>query len=205
MADDLALERRYGARIAGIDEAGRGPWAGPVVAAAVVLDGAAVPSGIDDSKRLSPRKRAALCAEILAHAETGIGQASVEEIDAMNIAQATALAMRRAVAALRCPPEFALIDGNRVPAGLPCRAMPLIGGDGLSLSVAAASILAKVTRDRIMTALAQAFPGYGWESNAGYGVPAHAAALRRFGITPHHRRSFRPIHNILYQKTALTD
>ncbi|MEM8740204.1 MAG: ribonuclease HII [Pseudomonadota bacterium] len=205
MADDLALERQYGTRIAGIDEAGRGPWAGPVVAAAVVLDEASVPPGIDDSKRLSPRKRAALYAEILAHAETGIGQASVEEIDAMNIAQATALAMRRAVAALRGPPNFALIDGTQVPAGLPCRAKPLIGGDGLCLSVAAASILAKVTRDRIMVRLAQAFPGYGWETNAGYGVPAHAAALRRFGVTPHHRRSFRPIHNMLYQKTALTD
>ena len=130
-------------------------------------------------------------------AAVGVGIASVEEIDALNILRANDLAMLRAIAALDPAPAAALIDGNRVPPGLPCRALALVGGDGRSLSVAAASIIAKVTRDRIMGELAGAHPGYGWERNMGYGTAEHRAALIRFGVTPHHRRSFRPIHNIL--------
>ena len=200
----LGLEDALGARVAGVDEAGRGPWAGPVVAAAVILDPTRLPMSIDDSKRLTALRRAALHDLIREVAEVGVGRASVEEIDAMNIAQATALAMRRAVAALPLAPEVALIDGAHVPPGLPCPARALVGGDGLSLAVAAASIVAKVTRDRIMSDLAREHPGYGWERNAGYGVPEHAAALRRLGVTLHHRRSFRPIHNILCQHHPLT-
>jgi ribonuclease HII len=195
---DLGFETACGvAPVCGIDEAGRGPWAGPVIAAAVILDPSRVPQGIDDSKRLTPRRRALLRDAILDAAEVGTGLASVEEIDALNILQASHLAMRRAVAALPRVPGFALVDGNRLPPGLPCPAECIIGGDGRSLSVAAASIVAKVTRDRLMVALSQQYPGYGWDRNAGYGVPEHAAALKSLGITPHHRRSFAPIHKML--------
>lgn len=194
---DFTLEMRLGPDVAGLDEAGRGPWAGPLLAAAVILDPARIPEGIDDSKRLGPARRARLLEAILATAAVGIGRASVEEIDAMNVSQATSLAMRRAVANLPRRPRLALVDGNRVPPGLPCPARAIVGGDARSLSVAAASIVAKVMRDRIMAELARECPGYGWERNAGYGVPAHAEALRRLGVTLHHRRSFRPIHKML--------
>jgi ribonuclease HII len=192
-----------GATICGVDEAGRGPWAGPVVAAAVVLDRGCIPPGLDDSKKLTPRRRAALFDAVRASASVGVGIASVEEIDALNILRANDLAMLRAVRDLQPAPEAALIDGNRVPPGLPCRARALVGGDGRSLSIAAASIIAKVTRDRIMEELAGTHPGYGWERNRGYGTPEHRAALIRLGVTPHHRRSFRPIHNILCGKHNL--
>jgi ribonuclease HII len=200
---DLTIEEALAARgfprVAGVDEAGRGPLAGPVVAAAVVLDPARIPAGIDDSKTLRAAARARLCAEILALADVGIGQASVEEIDRLNILRAAHLAMARAVAALSAPPDIALIDGNLVPEPLACPGRAIVRGDALSLSVAAASIVAKVTRDRIMVDLAQQHPGYGWERNMGYPSAAHRAALARLGPTPHHRRSFRPVHNILYQ------
>jgi ribonuclease HII len=185
------------ATICGVDEAGRGPWAGPVVAAAVVLDRAAVPPGLDDSKKLSPARRDALFDLIRAGARVGVGIASVAEIDALNILRANDLAMRRAVAALDPVPEAALIDGNRVPPELPCRAVALVGGDARAPSIAAASIIAKVTRDRIMADLAAQYPGYGWETNQGYGTAAHREALERLGVTPHHRRSFQPIRSIL--------
>ena len=200
MPPDLTIEVAYvgkDATICGVDEAGRGPWAGPVVAAAVVLDQGCIPPGLDDSKKLAPRCRAALFDAIRAAASVGVGIASVEEIDALNILRANDLAMLRAIGALDPAPGAALIDGNRVPPGWPCRARALVGGDGRSLSIAAASIVAKVTRDRIMAELARAHPGYGWERNMGYGTPQHRAALGRLGVTPHHRRSFRPIHNIL--------
>ncbi len=203
MPPDLTAEVAYAgkdATICGVDEAGRGPWAGPVVAAAVVLDRGCIPPGLDDSKKLTPRRRAALFDAIRAAASVGVGIASVEEIDALNILRANDLAMLRAIGALQPAPEAALIDGNRVPPGLPCRARALVGGDGRSLSIAAASIIAKVTRDRIMGELAGAHPGYGWERNQGYGTAEHRAALIRLGVTPHHRRSFRPIHNILCEK-----
>lgn len=195
------LRLRY-RRVAGVDEVGRGPWAGPVVACAVVLDLDRLPEGLNDSKKLSAPARSRLCAALRASAEVGIGEASVEEIDRLNILQASMLAMRRALAALPEPPDFALIDGNRLPDGLPCPAEALVGGDGRCASIAAASIVAKVTRDAAMVALAQQFPGYGWETNAGYGTRAHRAALENLGVTPHHRRSFRPIHNILCAKIS---
>ena len=195
-----ALGAPSGGPVAGVDEAGRGPLAGPVVAAAVCFPDLALPAAvralIDDSKKLPPRRRAAAHAAILETGTVGTGEASVAEIDRLNILQATMLAMQRAVAALAAPPAAVLVDGNRAP-DLPCPARPLVGGDGLSLSIAAASIVAKVTRDRIMARLAADFPGYGWERNAGYGVAAHRAALAALGPTPHHRRSFAPVRGML--------
>ena len=189
---DLSLEASLPPPVAGIDEAGRGPWAGPVVAAAVILPADRAPDGIDDSKRLSRDRRAELYERIRAAATVGVGEASVGEIDALNVLQATMLAMRRAVEALGTPPSCALVDGNRLP-DLACPARAVIGGDSRSLSIAAASIVAKETRDRIMRRLARLHPGYGWERNAGYGTPEHARALAALGPTPHHRRSFRPV------------
>lgn len=201
---DLALEAAAGiGPVCGIDEAGRGPWAGPVVAAAVILDPARVPHGLDDSKKLTAARREKLFQAIRTAARVGVGIAEVDEIDQLNILRATDLAMARALADLPEPPRLALVDGNRVPPGLGCDARAVVGGDALSASVAAASIIAKVTRDRIMVALSQQFPGYGWERNSGYGVKAHAEALHRLGVTPHHRRSFKPIHNILCEKNNL--
>jgi ribonuclease HII len=191
MRATLAPELALSARTAGVDEAGRGPWAGPVVAAAVVLPGQP-PVAIADSKALSQAQREASFDWLMAHAEVGIGQASVAEIDALNIRAATFLAMRRAVTALPAPPLAALVDGNALP-GLGIPEQFLVKGDALSLSVAAASIIAKVTRDAIMRALDAEHPGYGWARNKGYGTAAHAAALTRLGPTPHHRRSFKPV------------
>ncbi|MGB0748572.1 MAG: ribonuclease HII [Magnetospiraceae bacterium] len=197
---DFSLEHAIwnagAARIAGIDEAGRGPWAGPVVAAAVVLSADAALPGLDDSKKMTAAARERLFEAIQTSAEVGVGQACVAEIDQMNILAATLLAMRRALDALAQPVDAALVDGNRLP-DLPCPAQAVVKGDGRSLSIAAASVIAKVTRDRIMADLAQDFPAYGWERNAGYGTKAHQDALARVGITPHHRKSFKPIAKIL--------
>ncbi len=211
---DFALERqlakRHGPPIAGIDEAGRGPWAGPVVAAAVILDPGRVPAALlerlDDSKKVPKARRERLFEEIsrLAGCEApaglgirlGIGVASVEEIDRLNILGATLGAMARAVGRLGQVPGAALVDGNRAPL-LPCPVETVVKGDGRSLSIAAASIIAKVSRDRLMADLARRHPGYGWERNQGYGTPEHRAALRRLGVTPAHRRSFRPVHEAL--------
>ena len=197
---DLSLEDAAGGRVAGVDEAGRGPWAGPVVAAAVVFGAPGPPqplrAAITDSKLLTAERRAALQPAILACADAAVGIASVAEIDAMNILQATLLAMRRAVVRLAPPPALALVDGNRAPR-LPCAVRTVVGGDRASLSIAAASIIAKVARDRLMTRLALEHPGYGWERNAGYGTAEHQAGLARLGVTAHHRRSFRPIRERL--------
>jgi len=201
---DDHFEHKVLSPVCGIDEAGRGPWAGPVVASAVILDLTRIPHGLNDSKKLSKARREALFGEILAHAKTGVGIASVAEIDEINILQATFLAMRRAVAELPVMPAFALIDGDKIPQGLPCGAQAIVKGDGRSVSIAAASIIAKVTRDRIMAALAVDFPGYGWEKNAGYGVPAHKSGLERLGVTPHHRVSFKPIHKMLYEENNIS-
>ncbi|MGO9544506.1 MAG: ribonuclease HII [Rhodomicrobium sp.] len=188
---DLALQRKYGGLIAGVDEAGRGPWAGPVIAAAVIFFGKP-PAGINDSKQLTAEAREALFPKIEAAAHVGIGICSVETIDGINIYQATHSAMCEAVRNLACTPSAVLVDGNRYPKfDMPAEA--LIGGDALSLSIAAASIIAKVTRDRIMRELACGFPVYGWERNKGYGTREHAAALKLHGVTCHHRRSFRPV------------
>ncbi len=184
-------------RIAGVDEVGRGPLAGPVMAAAVVIDGTRLPAElaarIDDSKRLSGRARAEIAAALPSWATIGVGEASVEEIDRLNILNASLLAMSRAVAALGFIPDLVLIDGSRSPAALPCPARTIVGGDRILLSIAAASVIAKVVRDRRMAELATRYPGYGWERNAGYGTRQHRAALARLGITPHHRRSFAPV------------
>ena len=182
--------------VCGVDEVGRGPWAGPVVTAAVILTPDTAPEGLNDSKKLSLKKREALFEQLKASPH-GIGIASVEEIDRLNILNATYLAMQRAIAALPVQPGFALIDGNRIPHDLPCPAWAIVKGDARSASIAAASIIAKVTRDQMMADLAKQYPGYGWETNAGYGVPAHRDGLNRLGVTPHHRRSFKPIHKML--------
>jgi ribonuclease HII len=186
--------------VAGVDEAGRGPWAGPVVAAAVILSPDAIPIGLHDSKQLSAAKREALYLLIMHQARVGVGAASVDEIDRLNIRQATHLAMTRALAALPAPPATALIDGNDAPK-LACRVHTLIKGDSLSLSIAAASIIAKVTRDRLMHELAEAHDGYGWARNMGYGTAQHAAAIGELGVTIHHRRSFAPIRAALLRET----
>jgi len=204
---DFAFELRLAAlgarRIAGVDEAGRGPLAGPVVAAAVVLDPRDIPDGLNDSKCLTATRRQELHDRLMVCAEVGVGQASVAEIDEINILRASHLAMIRALAALGevC---HALIDGNMIPRGITCRAEAVVKGDGRCFSIAAASIVAKCVRDRIMVDLAQQCPGYGWETNAGYATPAHQVALRNLGATPHHRRSFAPVHNILYQEKSVS-
>lgn len=205
---DLSFEsaaRAQGfAAICGVDEVGRGPLAGPVTAAAVILDPDRIPPGLNDSKALTEARRAALFPAIMATAQVSIAHASVEEIDALNILRASHLAMERAIDGLSTNPDHALIDGNLIPKGLTIPATALVKGDARSLSIAAASIVAKVTRDRIMVDLAQQYPAYGWNVNAGYPTPAHLRALLDFGITPHHRRSFKPVHNILYQANSVT-
>lgn len=194
---DFTIEDQYRGRIAGIDEVGRGPLAGPVVAAAVILPrDDRLPSillaELNDSKKLSAKKRDRLFDVIMSCAEVGIGAASVREIDQINILQATYVAMRRAVDRLARVPDQALVDGNRDP-GLPCAVQTVVKGDSKSLSIAAASIVAKVVRDRAMTRLAVRYPFFDWEGNAGYGVKKHMAGLGEVGPTPHHRKSFKPI------------
>ena len=195
MPDDLH-ERRIGGLVAGVDEAGRGPLAGPVVAAAVILPRrlpARIALLIDDSKRLTAEKReAALAALCGTGAVVAVAAASVGEIERLNILQASLLAMRRAVARLPCVPDHVLIDGNMVPE-LPVRCTALVGGDGLSLSIAAASIVAKIVRDRAMARLDGRHPGYGWARNAGYGTEMHRQAILALGITRHHRKGFGPL------------
>jgi ribonuclease HII len=182
--------------IAGVDEAGRGPLAGPVVAAAVILDRERIPKGLNDSKQMTADAREEAFVKIMKCAVVGVGEASVDEIDLVNIRQATHLAMARAVRALSVSPQFALVDGNDAPA-LPCRCDTMVDGDARSVSIAAASIIAKVTRDRIMRSLHIEFPNYGWFNNKGYGTEEHLLALNRFGPCVHHRRSFAPVYEIL--------
>ncbi len=193
MRPNFTREAQHGGRVAGVDEAGRGPLAGPVVAAAVIFpDG--VPDGLagllDDSKKLSAAAREVAYSVLrTSNAEIGVGAASVTEILRLNILQASLLAMRRAVLRLPAVPDLALVDGNQAPA-LPCSITCCVGGDALSLSIAAASIVAKVVRDRTMVRLGRRHPGYGWASNAGYGTAAHRAALLALGPCPHHRAGF---------------
>nr|WP_205944882.1 ribonuclease HII [Pelagibius litoralis] len=194
-------------RVIGLDEAGRGPWAGPVVAAAVWLDAKRLPAGLrdglDDSKKLTAKARERLFAALQAlppeQAAIGLGECSVEEIDAMNILQASLLAMQRAAAALSISADAALVDGRQTPV-LACPARAVVKGDSRSLSIAAASVIAKVSRDRGMAALALRHPGYGWERNQGYGTAEHRAGIARLGITAAHRRSFRPVRDALTSK-----
>jgi ribonuclease HII len=182
----------HGGPIAGVDEAGRGPLAGPVVAAAVVLDPANIPEGIADSKALDAKARRALYQAILDTAQVGIGVAEVDRIDSDNILQASLWAMAQAVARLECDPRLVLIDGNKAPA-LACATRTIVQGDARCLSIAAASIVAKVARDAMMAELARDYPDYGFDRHKGYGTPEHHAAIARLGVTPHHRRSFRPV------------
>jgi ribonuclease HII len=202
LGPDFSFEDRIGGIVCGVDEAGRGPLAGPVLAAAVVLPRplpALLRRHLDDSKKVPARRREQLAAAILDCAEVGLGRADAAEIDEVNILQASLLAMRRAVDAIRA--DHALIDGNQAPR-LACGLSLVVGGDGLSFSIAAASIIAKVSRDREMTRLARLHPGYGWERNAGYGTAEHLAALRKLGATPQHRRSFAPVRAVLTRDTA---
>lgn len=198
---DFSIEQQYSGTVAGVDEAGRGPWAGPVVAAAVIFwrDGAAlpdIPDGLDDSKKLSRASRESLYISITERFHYGVGIVDVSTIDRVNILQASWLAMQQAVRALASVPQLVLVDGPHTPE-FSCAARPVIRGDGISLSIAAASIVAKVTRDRIMRELHGEYPHYGWASNAGYGTEGHQQGLLEHGVSPHHRRSFRPIRELL--------
>lgn len=206
---DFSYEARHQGPVCGVDEAGRGPLAGPVVAAAVILDRLRLPKDvlarIDDSKRLSEPAREALYLALRGQAAIGVGAASVAEIAAHNILGAALLAMERAVAALPVPPTHALIDGPHKPKHLPCPATAVVDGDALCLSIAAASIVAKVLRDRLMLKLHARYPGYAWNSNKGYGTAAHKRGLEQFGITPHHRLGFAPLKDQLALNLALTN
>lgn len=201
MNDRVDVDFTRGLRlVAGVDEVGRGPLAGPVVAAAVILDPARPIDGLADSKKLSEAKREMLVPLIQARALAwALGRAEVEEIDALNILQASLLAMRRAVLALPVAPEFALIDGNRCP-DLPCPAEAIVKGDSRVAAIGAASIIAKVARDREMVELDALYPGYGLAGHKGYPSPAHLAALERLGVTPIHRRSFAPVRRLAQVK-----
>jgi ribonuclease HII len=183
----------HGGPIVGVDEAGRGPLAGPVVAAAVVLDPNNIPDGIDDSKVLEADVRRSLCRQIMATARVGIGIAGVDRIDTDNILNASLWAMAEAVRDLHLLPKLVLVDGNKVPQHIPCACRAIVQGDAKCLSIAAASIVAKVTRDTLMLDLARSYPNYGFERHKGYGTAEHHAAIARHGVTPHHRRSFRPV------------
>ena len=206
------FEDKLNGLVVGIDEAGRGPWAGPVVAGAVVFLKKNIDNflldNLNDSKKLSIKKREILYDKIMQAKEkgdllVGIGQASAEEIDNMNILQATFLAMQRAFGALECKPDFAIVDGNQKPKGLSCDCMTLVKGDALSYSVAAASVVAKVYRDKIMADLAKRYPYYGFEKNAGYGTKAHVVGLNEYGIISGiHRISYKPIQEILCRRVA---
>ena len=182
----------YGTPVAGVDEAGRGPWAGPVVAAAVILDPKKVPDGLNDSKKLTAKKRDVLYEQIIESATVGVSLADVKCIDEMNILHASLWAMAQAVSKLPLSPNIVLVDGNKAP-DMSIAVETVVKGDSRSLSIAAASIIAKVTRDRMMCELAQKYPGYGWQNNKGYGTKEHIQGLHEHGVTQHHRRSFKPI------------
>ncbi len=197
---DFSFELSIGGYIAGIDEAGRGPWAGPVYAAAVVFNPMDIPDGlareINDSKKLSAKKRETIAPRILDYATVGRGSASVSEIDNLNILRATHLAMKRAFEDIHCEVNTAIVDGN-IPPNLSCPVVCLVKGDTKSLSIAAASIISKVSRDQYMIKLSHNYPGYGWHKNFGYGTKEHREGILQHGITPHHRKSFKPIRNLL--------
>ena len=184
--------------VAGVDEVGRGCIAGPVTAAAVILDPKNIPNGLNDSKKLSLKQREKAFSAIQEKCVFFVAHSTVSEIDQINILQASLLAMERAIAGLNINPDFVLIDGNKSPEGLSAKCKTIVNGDSKSLSIAAASIVAKITRDRIMSRLDKEFPGYDWSKNAGYPTKFHKSAILNIGITPHHRRSFKPVHNILY-------
>lgn len=197
---DFTLENQYQSPVAGVDEVGRGPWAGPVVVAACILPHdfpQEILAQLQDSKKLSMQKRNKLAPLIQQFAICAIGQATVDEIDEINILQATFLAMQRAIFALKIIPNHILVDGNHQIKNLNIAQTAVVKGDDRSVSIAAASIIAKVHRDALMVQLAQEFPYYAWEKNAGYGTKAHQEGLAKFGVTRHHRKSFKPISKIL--------
>lgn len=198
------LEQEIGGVICGVDEVGRGPLAGPVIAAAVILDPKNIPLHLNDSKKLSVKKRQQLNEIILSTAQYGFGEASLEEIDELNILHASMLAMQRAVENLPCKVDHILVDGNRLP-HFDAPATAVIKGDQKSVSIAAASIIAKVKRDFLMKKLGKMHPEYGWERNSGYGTREHMEALQLVGITPFHRKSFAPIRKLMTQQNAITD
>ena len=192
----IAFENYFSLPIAGIDEVGRGPLAGPVIAAAVILDRKNIPEGINDSKKIPKAKRILLAEKIKENSIYAYGAASEIEIDEINILQASLLAMKRASDRLSVVPKTTLIDGNFKP-DIKNNAISIIKGDSKSVSIAAASILAKVYRDEIMLKYSKQFPEYGFQTNSGYGTKEHLSALKNYGITPIHRKSFKPVHNIL--------
>jgi ribonuclease HII len=194
---EAAMMDQFKGPVAGIDEAGRGPWAGPVVVAAVILDPDRIPEGLNDSKVLTPEAREDRYAAIMATSIVSVVVGPVRQIDRINILQASLWGMRRAYRGLGVPVGSALIDGNIVPKRFPCKARAIVGGDGLALSVAAASIVAKVTRDRLMVKLSRRYRRYAWDSNKGYGTREHAEAIKKHGVCTHHRRSFSPIERAL--------
>jgi ribonuclease HII len=194
---EAAMMDQYQGSVAGIDEAGRGPWAGPVVIAAVILNPNRIPEGLNDSKVLTPEARADRYEEILATSLVSVVISPVKRIDRINILQASLWGMRAAYRGLGVPLGSALIDGNIVPRRFPCKARAVVSGDALSLSVAAASIVAKVTRDRLMVKLSRRYRRYAWDSNKGYGTREHAEAIKKHGVCIHHRRSFSPIERAL--------
>ncbi len=197
LAPNMTLEALCAAPVCGVDEAGRGPWAGPVSAAAVILNSDDLPEGLNDSKVLSAKARASLEIEIKARAVAwGVGFASAREIEDVNILKATGLAMCRAIEQLSVTPVVALVDGNH-PFALPCPVKTVVGGDGLSLSIAAASILAKTARDRVMIEIDGLYPQYGFAGHKGYNAPVHQQALREHGPCPEHRRTWAPIRALL--------
>ena len=200
---DMLLERACPTPVCGVDEAGRGPWAGPVSAAAVILNPRRKPKGLNDSKKLSAKQRGELEIEIKAQAVAwAVGFASVEEIAELNILHATGLAMRRAVEALQTVPVYALVDGSyRFP--LPCPVKTVVGGDGVSCSIAAASILAKTARDRLMAEMDEVYPGYGFSGHKGYRAPRHAEALLSLGPCPIHRLEWAPVRLALQGKNPM--
>ncbi len=203
---DFLFENEYDGIVIGVDEVGRGPLAGPVVAAAVYIPpenrGHPVWRDVQDSKKISAIRRDILFLVIQGQCIYGIASASVDEIDSINILQATFLAMRRAIEQMKLNNPYVLIDGNRLPKNWPWDSRAIIKGDTKSVSIAAASILAKVTRDRLMVELANTHPEYGWDNNAGYGTPEHLSALSAHGITPHHRQSFAPVRTVILKQTG---
>lgn len=196
MEPSYKFDQVYETPIIGVDEVGRGPLAGPVISAAIILNKEMIPEGINDSKKLSKKKREVINEELISQHSFAIGIASVEEIDKINILQASLLAMKRAVLNLNIKPQTILIDGNKLP-DLEYNMYPIIKGDSKSISIAAASIIAKVYRDKLMQDLSLQYPGYYWEKNSGYGTKQHLLALNNLGVTPIHRKSFAPIYNML--------
>ena len=196
MEPSYKFDQAYETPIIGVDEVGRGTLAGPVISAAIILNKEKIPEGINDSKKLSKKKREVINEELISQHSFAIGIASVEEIDKINILQASLLAMKRAVLNLNIKPQTILVDGNKLP-DLKYNMYPIIKGDSKSISIAAASIIAKVYRDKLMQDLSLQYPGYYWEKNSGYGTKQHLLALDNLGVTPIHRKSFAPIYNML--------